>query len=235
MTTARLVAIVVTGSFILSALPGVAQASEPTKILPEPTEASPIKGVGKAGLITFETASGERFTCESATSSGEFTGPNIGHGEARVIGCKAKLSIGTVNCNSPGDKTGEITLKDEIHYWLGLSGGKALIAVTVALITTPLKIECTALVSIEKRGCTAGQVPPGSLNKKIASLTGSLHQSKGKQEITEILPPESTKEIRCVSEISQNGGAFEEIGQEGEGTVEKFERGGKLIEVELMN
>ena len=205
-----------------------ASAGEP-KILPEPTEASPLSGTGTAGKLLFETASGTKLECEKATGKGEFTGANDGRGEASVTGCK---STG-FSCNSPGAKSGEIILKDEIHYWAGFLG-KELIAVSVALITKNLVIECTALVKMEKRGCTAGQVPPSSLNKKIKSVSATLKQTKGKQEITEILPPKSKTTIKCVGEISINGGKFEEIGQEGSGTTENFKQGGKALEIELM-
>ncbi len=87
---------------------------------------------------------------------------------------------------------------------------------------------------MEKKGCTAGQVPPEFLNKKIKSLTGTLKQSKGKQEINEILPPGSKTFIKCTGEISKDGGAFEEIGQEGSGTTENFKQNGKSLEIELM-
>ncbi len=202
-----------------------------TVILPEPTEANPISGSGfSTSKITFQTVGGIAFSCEKATGTGEFTSGNDGKGEAHVSGCKA---LG-LNCNSVGAKSGEIILNDEIHYWSGLLGGK-LIAVAVALITKPLLIECPAAgIKMEKKGCTAGQVPPESLNKKIKSLTGTLKQTKGKQEITEILPPKSKTFIKCTSEISKNGGAFEEIGQEGSGTTENFKQAGKSLEIELM-
>ncbi len=147
-----------------------------------------------------------------------------------MTGCK---TLG-FSCNSIGAKAGEIVLKDEIHYWSGFLG-KELIAVAVGLITKTLVIECPAIgIKMEKRGCTADQVPPSSLNKKLKSFSGSLKQSKGKQEITEILPPKAEKTIKCISEISKNGGKFEEIGQEGEGTTENFKQNGKAIEIELM-
>jgi len=201
-----------------------------TVILPEPTEASPISGTGTSGKVSFQTASGASFICEKATGTGEFTSGNDGHGEAHVSGCK---TLG-LNCNSPGAKAGEVILSDEIHYWAGLLG-KELIAVAVALITKPLLIECPAAgIKMEKRGCTAGQVPPESLNKKIKTLTGTLKQSKGKQEITEVFSPKTKSFIKCISEISKNGGAFEEIGQEGSATTEGFKQNGKSLEVELM-
>jgi hypothetical protein len=223
----------VTIVFLLAASSSTsASAVELTKILPEPTAASPIIGTGTTGKISFETASSEKLSCEKATGTGEFTSPNDGNGEAKVMGCKV---LG-FSCNSPGAKSGEIVLKDEIHYWSGLSAGKKSIAVAVALITKTLVIECPALgIKMEKKGCTAGEVPPASLNKKIKSVSGTLKQTKGKQEITEILPPKSEKLIKCISEISKNGGKFEEIGQEGEGTTENFKQNGKSLEIELMN
>jgi hypothetical protein len=207
-----------------------ASASAMTEILPGPTETSPISGTGISGKVTFQTAGGLAFSCKEATGTGEFTSGNDGKGEAHVTGCQ---SVG-INCNSPGAKSGEIILKDAIHYWAGLLGGK-LIAVAVALITTPLLIECPATkLRMEKKGCTAGQVPPEFLNKKIKSLTGTLKQSKGKQEISEILPPGSKTFIKCTGEISIDGKPFEEIGQEGSGTTENFNQKGKLLEIELM-
>jgi hypothetical protein len=226
--TMKYLRIMMTTALLLSTSVASASAGVP-KILPEPTEASPVLGSGTAGKISFETASGTKLECEKATGTGEFTGPNDGQGEAHVTGCKA---LG-FSCNSPGAKSGEILLKDTIHYWSGFLG-KELIAVAVALITKNLVIECTALVKMEKRGCTAGQVPPASLNKKIKSVTGTLKQTKGKQEITEVLAPKSEKVIKCVGEISKNGGAFEEIGQEGSATTEGFKQNGKALEVELM-
>lgn len=126
-----------------------------------------------------------------------------------------------------GAKSGEVILSDEIHYWSGLLG-KELIAVAVALITKPLIIECPAIgIKMEKKGCTAGQVPPGSLSKKIKTLTGTLKQTGGKQEITEIFSPKTKSFIKCTGEISKNGEPFEEIGQEGSGTTEGFKQNGK--------
>jgi hypothetical protein len=226
----KYVRFMVTAALLLGASVTSASAAELTKILPEPTEKSPISGTGTAGEVSFETASGSKFTCAKATGTGEFTGPNDGHGEVSVTGCKA---LG-FSCNSPGAKSGEVILKDTIHYWSGFLGGK-LIAVAVALITKNLIIECPVLgTKMEKKGCTAGEVPPSSLNTKIKSVGGTLKQTKGKQEITEILPPKSEKPIKCVSEISTNGGKFEEIGQAGKGTTENFKQNGKALEIELM-
>jgi hypothetical protein len=219
----RHLSLIAVAIFLVQAVP--AAAVEKTKILPEPTVKEPVSGFGSSGEVSFETASGTRLKCEKATATGKFTTPNSGTGEAHVVGCE---SLG-FKCNSPGAKSGEVILKDEALYWKGLSAAKTLIAVAVALITGTFEIECTALVKLKKRGCTAGQVPAEELNKKIKVLTGTLKQSKGKQEITEIMKPEGTEFIKCQSELSINGGAFELIGQEGSGTltVEK--------EIELMN
>ncbi len=220
---------------VIATLVGVAvtsvSAQALTVILPEPTKANPILGSGKTtSKVSFETASGIKLSCEKATGTGEFFSGNDGNGEAHVTGCQ---TLG-FNCNSLGAKSGEVILIDEIHYWSGRLGGK-LIAVAVALITKPLLIECPAIgIKMEKRGCTAGEVPPGSLNKKIKSLSGTLNQKKGKQEITEIIAPKTETVKQCVSELSKNGGPFEEIGQEGSATTEGFSQGGKALEVELM-
>lgn len=226
----KLTRLIATIAVLLGICVSSASAVELTKILPEPSEKSPISGTGTAGKLSFETASAEKLVCKEAKGTGEFTTPNNGQAEVHVTGC---TFLG-LNCNSVGAKAGEITLKDEIHYWAGFLGGK-LIAVAVGLITKTLTIECPSVgVKMEKKGCTAGEVPASSLNKKVKSFASTVKQAKGKQEITEILPPKSEKTIKCVSEISKNGGKFEEIGQEGGGTIENFKQNGSSLEIELM-
>jgi hypothetical protein len=223
--------LLVAGAALAGAAFASPSASAITVVLPEPTLSAPISATGTStSKLSFETANGTKLLCEKATGAGEFTSGNDGRGEAHVTGCQ---SLG-FSCNSIGAKSGEIILNDEIHYWTGLLAKKP-IAVAIALITTPLLIECPAIgTKMEKRGCTAGQVPPESLNKKIKSVSGTLKQTKGKQEITEIIAPKTETVKKCISEISKNGGPFEEIGQEGSGITENFKQNGKALEVELM-
>jgi hypothetical protein len=233
--------------FAFSAIAVTASASESTKVLPEPTVASPIIGTGTltaAGHVL--TVGGLALKCAKSSGSGSWTSANSGMGETLLTECKGPLS--TV-CTGEGDPEGLIGAKGEVFFWLALlmTGTKekeTTELVAAAVVLSPaggIKVTCvnkakTIEDKIVTKGCAAAQVSPASLNKLITEAKGeSSEWSSGETKILKVLPPGATEEINCLPTISINGGAEELAAGTGMGTISKFEKGGKAITIALMN
>ena len=213
-----------------------ASAVEPTKMLPEPTEKSPVSFTGKGEKgkekSTLETVAGEKVVCTSSTAKGEATSPNLGTFDALFLGCKAK---GIAACKGLKDTVKESVLAvGPFHYWLALLN-KELIAV-IAILLEEDHFECAFIIEelILVKGCVAAQLTPTDKLTKTATL--KFVQTKGVQNITKILPENSTKEIECKLE-SKKGveGKFEQSAQEGNAEIEGFKQNGVAIEALFMN
>jgi len=213
-----------------------ALAAEPTKMLPEPTEAKPLTGTDKSGEGVLVTTGGNEVKCKKDVSSFSATTPNKGTFHVTFESCKAKVPIiGSAPCTGVGDEKEKILLLGTVEYWLALLSSK-LVAALVFLIEE-FHFTCEALGQkqlILVKGCAAALAEP---TEKLTKTTKDVfkEESKGVSDIREVLPVEAKEEIKCVTLTSVNGGAFEESGQTGTDENEKFEQGSKAVEVLLMN
>jgi len=218
-----------------------ASAAEPTKILPEPTVANPLTSVDKSGAGTLLTIGGSEVKCTKDTSTASFTTPNLGTFHVLFDGCKAKVPIiGTAPCTGAvGDVKEQILLLGTVHYVLALltEGTKTKLVAALAFLFEEFHFTCEALGQkqlILVKGCAAALAEPV---EKLTKITKDVFKEikSGDSNILEILMEEATKEIRCDTLTSVNGGAFELSAQTGAAENEKFEQGKKAVEVLLMN
>ncbi len=214
---------------------------EPTKVLPLPSTTSPLSLKGKGGkgvLLTVgkEGKEGSEVKCEKTAGTGSFTSANLGEFTTTFEGCKAKVPIiGTAPCTGEGDEKEKILLKGEVHYWLALLSGK-LVAALVFLFKE-LHFTCEALGQkqlILVKGCAAALAEPVETLTKTTKDVFKEEKS-GVSDIREVLPQETTKEIKCITETNVNAGGFIESAQTGTIENEEFKQGGKAVEVLLMN
>jgi hypothetical protein len=204
-----------------------ASAAENTKILPEGTPASPLTATGTSGEAKFETSSGIELKCKAGAGSAEATSANAGfyHGEAK--GCTSLLGS---TCTGLGDDSGIILLLGTFHFWL-YKKGTVLSAAGIDLLN-PVHFECGGVLDVVE-GCIAGAVTP--LESLTTSLIGTLNESHAKNEITKVLPPESTKEITCELTVRTGEGEAGGLGEQGTGIGSEFKKAGSTVTVLLMN
>ncbi len=222
--------------FALSAIAATtASAEEFTKILPIPTAENPLTGTDKSGPGTLLTIGKNQVTCEKDTSNFSFTSPNLGTFHATFEGCKTEVLGQKLTCTGTGDKEGQILLLGIVHYWLALLTAK-LVAALVFLFEefhfTCKNVIAKALVLV--KGCAAALAEPV---EKLTKVTKDvfIEEKSGVSDIKEVLPEETTKEIKCITETNVNETKFEESAQTGTDENEKFEQGKKAVEVLLMN
>jgi hypothetical protein len=221
--------------FALSALAtATASAEEPTKILPEPTVAAPLTftSTSTAGLLL--TLGGKKVECTKDTGSGEFTTPNLGKYKVLFEGCKGEFGT---TCTGVGDKSGTILQEGALHYVLALLSG----ILVAALVGLPKEFHFTCEVIGLKilvlvLGCIAALAEPlETLAKTTKDIFEFSAVNSGDPDIQKILMEEAKEEIACVLSSSINGGEFESSALKGTATNEGFKKGGKAVEVLLMN
>ncbi len=223
-----------------------ASASLP-ELLPEATEANPITFTNKstAGTKTnLETKSGEKTTCEKATSTGSATSLKLGRFDILFEKCTAKKFGVTATCTGLNDKTaGSILVLGTFHVWYGLlKTTKEDLHTALVFLIEEVHFTCAALGLEELilvRGCAAGLLLPLNELVKVLdteferALNAKKEAEKGVNDITLVLN-EKNEEISCKLETSLGGKAFEQSSQEGMGEIEKFEQGKKAITVLIM-
>jgi hypothetical protein len=216
-------------------------AAEPTKILPEPTVASPISGVGHGNEGQLELVNGEKVDCKSGSGEGTFTTPNAGIYTILYKECTGPL---TTTCTGVGDALGTVGEEGESHYVLALerlTSTTTTLVAALALLVKQFHITCgkTGIeLLVLLRGCAAGVVSP--IGTLVAQATRKLQEfTKGEPKILEILLPEATKETKCPLEVSvaesATGEEFTLAALTGEGTAGTFKKNGAQITVLLMN
>jgi hypothetical protein len=214
-----------------------ASATEKTKVLPEPTTGSPIFFTGASGPGTLEVANGEVVNCTKDTSLGAFVTANLGTFDVLFEKCSATRII-KAECTgtTAGTTKGDIPSKGTFHYWLYLLREK--LGAAIVFLPTETKFICEALgqkVEVKVKGCVAGAVEP--LERLGTHGTIKLAQtSNGVNEITKVLPQESTKELECKLESESSETKKEE--QSSLVTLESmlgFISLGSHIEILLMN
>ena len=209
---------------------------EPTKILAEPTETEPLTFTSVSGEGRLLTLGKKEVKCKKDKGSGEFTLPNLGTYKVLFENCTGESGS---TCTGVSQETGTIKQEGTVHYVLALLSGK-LIAALVGL-PKEFHFTCEALGGFVKilvvvLGCIAALAEPV---EKLTKTTKDVFQfnaaNSGDPDISEILMEEATSEIPCVLLSSINGGKFESSGLEGTATNEGFKKGGKAVEVLLMN
>jgi hypothetical protein len=225
--------VVLMAVFALGVIVAATASAEATKVLPEPSKASPLKSTSKGGKGTLETVGGSKVECEAATGKSEFTSPNLGSFSVLFEKCKSFV-FENLTCTGVGDNSGTVLLSGEVHYWLALLS-KTLVGALVFLFKE-FHFTCAgafvkALVLV--KGCGAALAEP---TEKLVKLTKDVFaQTKGVSDIKQVLPENSTTELTCNTQTNVNETKFEESGQLGTAENEKFEQGGKSVEVLLMN
>jgi hypothetical protein len=238
--------VAVMGVFTFSAITvAAASASEPTKILPEPTTAAPLTATAiqeaEGHLLT---VGGLEVKCKKGSGSETWTSANLGTGNVLYTECKGPLK--TV-CTGEGDPEGLVSAKGEVHFWLALNmvgsekepKSELVGALVFLLESAGIKLTCKSSTLEDKivvKGCVAALVLPMSLNALISKAHEEFTEwLSGETSILSVLPQETTKEIPCLPTISVNGGAAELTAYSGLWFVEKYEKGGSAITIELMN
>jgi hypothetical protein len=243
-----LFSLAVMAAFALSAVAVSAASAEVTKILPEPTEAAPLTAKAEqsaAGALL--TVGGLEVKCKKGSGSETWTTANLGTGLVLFTECTGPLST---TCTGEGDPSGLIAAEGEVHFWLALlmtsETGTELVGALVFLlklgaVAKPVKFTCvnakkTIEDKIEVTGCVAAQVLAASLNALISEAKEEFAEFKsGETKILQVLPQGGTSEINCLPTTSTNGGALELSAITAKFTVNKYEKGGKSLTIELMN
>jgi hypothetical protein len=198
--------------------------AEPTKILYKTGSKASYEATSGAGHLV--SKNGLELKCKADTASGNLEGEN-GPAAFKVTftGCTGLLGV---TCTGKGQASGTEVWEGKATYLLMLEG-TTLKAGFAFKLSPEVEVECGG-VSAKERGCMAGIASPlESFTKKI---TITLTQSKGVNSVTKILEPGATSEESCILETSENGGAYEQTGEETTETLTLTEAG---QEVELMN
>jgi len=243
MQRIRLLGVTLIAIFTVGVLTAAsASATEPTKILPEPTATSPLTGTSKSGPGTLLTVAGHEVTCKKDTDTFSFTTPNEGTFPATFEECKTVVAGVTLTCTGESDTEGKILLLGTGDYLLalrmvGTSETETTLVAALVFKFTEFSFTCkTGIISavVKVRGCAAALAEPV---EKLAEVTKDVFEEfkSGESRILQILPKEATKEENCLTETSLSGGAFELSAQKGSDENEKFEQGGKKVAVLLMN
>jgi hypothetical protein len=203
-----------------------ASASVKPQFLPEATAKLPIEFTAKHGITHFEEKNGFQITCEKGTGTGKVTGLKLGEFSTTFMAC---LTEGKTSCSGTGDKEQQITLKGSFHVWFVLLS--KVLQAGLVFLPTEAQIECGKTI-VKLRGCMAGLVKP--LDKKTKELVTEFKQTKGVNDITEVLN-ETEALIACKLETSRNleEPKFEQAGVETVDTMTAFKKEGKEIEVEI--
>lgn len=210
-----------------------AAAEEKTKVLPEPTATSPITNTTTGTESKLVGVNGTEIKCKKNSGTGSATSPNEGSFTTLFTECKGPLST---TCTGSGDPSGLIALSGTVHFWLALLSGK-LVGALVFLIKE-FKFTCTTTGISEEvtvhTGCQAALAEP--VNKLVKSTEDIFKETSGKPDISEVLPSETTKEIKCTLESKVGAeGKLEESAQAGTNTNTGFKQKEKAVEVLLMN
>jgi hypothetical protein len=233
MRNVKLFAVAIMAIFALSVVAvATAAAEERTKVLPEPTLASPLTSTGKGGEGKLVTVGGKEVKCKKAVGTGEFTSLNLGPFHTTFEECTGPLDS---TCMGEGDAAGKVLLLGTAHYWLALLTGR-LVAALVFLFNE-LHFTCEALgvkLLVLVKGCAAALAEPTEVLTKVTKDVFT-EEKTGVSDIRSVLPQESTKELSCHTETNVNGAGFEESGETGTAENEKFEKGGSAVSVLLMN
>jgi hypothetical protein len=221
------VLVLVAALVALNAIAVLSASAENTKMLPEGTAASPVTFTATSGEGSFESASGIEVKCKTDSATGEATSANLGAFHITFTGCTSLLGS---TCTGLGDASGTLLWLGTFHFWLYKNGEK-LSAALVYLIN-PVHFECAGVLTIIE-GCVAGGVTP--LESLTTSLTNTLERTKSKQEITKVLPQESTKEIACELSQKTSEGAAGAFAVRTVEHISGFKKGGGAVTVLFMN
>jgi hypothetical protein len=240
-----LLGIVVMAVFAFTVISVATASAEETKILPEPTEAQPLRFPTRSGVTTLRTRPGLVVTCKKDAGTEVWRSPNLGTASVLYTECTGPLSS---VCTGEGMPSSLIAINSTIHFWLALlmTGTKekettelitAFVALTASVTFTCVNATKTLKDEVVvKSGCAAAQALPESLNKLISESTATFAQwSTGEQAILSVLPEESTKALECSLQVSVNGGTVTSGALEGSFVAEKFEKSGTELTIELMH
>jgi hypothetical protein len=218
--------------------------AEETKILPEPTAASPLKAEttqSAAGKIL--SVGGTEIKCGKGKGTQEWTSANNGKGEILFEECTSALSEKCKNA----ELAGAIKIAVEIKFWLALwmeaSGEEVLVGALVFLTPLLTTFECVnsaktikTEVDLKKGSCFAAQVYKESLNTLISLAKAHFSEFKsGETQILFVLPENGTSESACLPIITVNGGEEQLAALEAVFQAGTFKKGGNAITIQLMN
>ncbi|HLM85705.1 MAG TPA: hypothetical protein VK272_05900 [Solirubrobacteraceae bacterium] len=142
-------------------------------ILPEPTEAKPLKFTSTAGSITLNFMS-LGLVCLSGSSSGEFTSKRLGKITMSFSRCEAKNP--PISCRSQGDERGVILFIEADLHLVAFKVGSELRVGVVIKLAKAIKIECTD-GTFEWRGSVIAPLSGVSGKTKTATFSfSSIHE-----------------------------------------------------------
>ncbi len=187
-----------------------ASAALPELVNKAGKEAEKKEFTGSAGESTFETHSGEKVKCKTATSKGKITGLKTQTVTQTFKTCSA--AGGLAKCNTKGNGSGEIVLKANATI-VYLNEKEKTVGVDLALPEN-LTLECPSLLGTETlivKGSTLCTTTTAL--SKTATIACKLSSTKGKQEFREF--EEAGKKILDITETEGKGPKefkFEESG-----------------------
>jgi hypothetical protein len=187
------------------------------------TEGGKAKFTEKGGIAAVE--------CESSKGTTKITSADEGEFEETYKGCKALLSGKCTGLTN--SEKGAITVAGVFHPgWVLLSDGTVSVGIVFLLTNAkeesqPVHFECEkTVVLVTVHGCVPAIVEP--INKKSKTLTITLKQKEGAQELTEDYNNSGEKES-CLLHSEKNSEAEKQAGQENT-TKATYETEGELIE-----
>jgi hypothetical protein len=240
-------------AFVAAAFGAPAAGAEPTKILPEPTEAAPLTDVVNQPVAGHILATGGlEIKCKDGTGTQSWTSANFGTTNINLAECTSALGE---TCTSEGANEGNIVLLGSMRFWLARlmtnakeEEEKGVLVAALVFLVNEFKVLCinkgktVKSEDLGKKGCVAGLVEAESLNKLISKAINVFAQwtpggelRSGEQQILLILPQESTELMSCLLKVTVNGGAEQLAALLFVFEIEKYKKGGSNITIELMN
>ena len=235
------------GLLALAAIAGTttATAFETTKILPTPTATEPLSAtitiLRPGGALV--ALGGEKISCRSGLGSVNFTTENLGTGAIEYKECTTIVSSLEVKCWGEADRveSGIILVTGTVHYWLAL---EMLTSTTTTLVgafvilQAPFHFKCgiegiaTELILV--RGCQASRDDSNErLTKEVVVL--AKQWATGETRILEVLPENSSREIKCLPESERETRGFTLSALEGEALISSWLQKGREVTVLLHN
>jgi hypothetical protein len=205
------------------------------KILPEASETNPIKFKFKSGASVFEQqGSSYKVKCASDKGSGEWERNRRGPFSLTFEKCLASAFGVLFLCTglSATENSSNIPMSGRF-----IAERINMLDIAITFVINQIHYTCVnsglgISVLIRGRACIAGLILP--VNTRTKTYTIKEKETKGADEITEVLNEAETEDEKCVFEESEGTGAFTSAGMESTEEMEGSEQEGHSIETELM-
>lgn len=200
------------GFVVLSGAFGAGSASAANTVLFESSSGFPYHTVGTGGTMKFEPISGTVITSTSSELLTEVLNKTLLDIHILYLGFR----FNGTSCSNTSNA--EAVLIEMLGH-IGLADPGDHPAVLL-LVPAGFEFKCGPLVTVKERGAYIGEITkPALLTAGQKEMTLKFEETKGVQKYTEFLLPGGVLDKGEFEEWSLGGGAFEQVGQEGEMTL----------------